>query len=231
MIWTEESAKLLWRAYQKGAAVKTLTDLITPALRPGAQLCDAGCGVGALSLELARRGFRVTALDISAIALGQLPQHELITVRHEDAGKHVPKTAYDAMIFSFFGDMEQCLRMAARCCAGDVFYISRDYDMHRFSVGKYPVRYSGYHQAMAHLDELFIPYQAQAFELDMGQPFENLEEARRFFALYSRDNDSSLITDEFLRSRLVETRDCDYPLYLPHMRRCGMVHFQVKDIP
>ena len=230
MIWTEESAALLWRAYREGTAKQTLADRITPEIKPDARICDAGCGVGALSLEMAQRGFCVTALDISPVALGQLPAHARIEALCEDAEKHEPEAPYDAMVFCFFGDMPICLRMAARCCTGDMFYISRDYDMHRFSVGQHPVRYSGYRQARDLLDKMAIPYQAEECALDMGQPFRDREEARRFFMLYSRD-DPAMITDTFLESKLTHTQSSEYPLYLPHMRRCGMVHVQMKDIP
>ena len=233
MIWTEESAGWLARAYRHGTAAQTLCNWIAPGLQPGARVCDVGCGVGALSLALARRGFCVTALDISETALAQLRTEKEdagIDVRCEDAKTHTPQAPYDAMIFCFFSGMEECLRIAARCCAGDVFYISRDYDLHRFSVGLHPVRYSGYRQARDLLDRLGVPYDCRECELDMGQPFESMEEARRFFALYSRD-DPALITDDFLMSRLMQTQDAQYPLYLPHMRRAGMVHVHVKDIP
>ncbi|MBE5799729.1 MAG: class I SAM-dependent methyltransferase [Clostridiales bacterium] len=227
MIWTKESARLLERAYRYGSAVKTLADWMK--LKPGARVCDVGCGVGALSAELARRGLCVTALDISSIALAQLENTD-IDVRCEDARLHAPDEPYDAMVFCFFSEISECLRIARRCCAGDVFYISRDYDMHRFSVGSHPVRYSGYRDARAALDAMHVPYDAEECALDMGQPFENLEEARCFFALYSRD-DPALITDEFLKSKLVNLPRRDYPLYLPHMRRAGMIHFRVQDVP
>ena len=233
MIWTRESAALLARAYRCGGAADMLAEKIMPALAAGAHVCDAGCGVGALSLALAKRGVRVTALDISETALAQLRMEKEsagIDVRCEDAQTHLPDRPYDAMVFSFFGSMEECLAMARRCCTGDVFYISRAYDKHRFSVGDHPVTYRGYRQACALLDEMGVPYTCAEFALDMGQPFESLEEARRFFELYSRD-DPALITDGFLMSRLVWVQDAQYPLYLPHMRRAGMVHFRVKDIP
>ena len=232
MIWTQESAALLARAYRHGGAAEMLAGQIASRLASGAHVCDAGCGVGALSLALARRSCRVTALDISETALAQLRMEKEaagIDVRCEDAKTHLPIKPYDAMVFCFFASMEECLAMARRCCAGDVFYISRDYDMHRFSVGSHPVRYSGYRQACALLDGMGVPYACRELALDMGQPFESLEEARRFFELYSRD-DPALITDEFLMNRLVRTTDTQYPLYLPHMRRAGMVHMRMKDL-
>jgi len=49
-----------------------------PALAPvldnevrGPKVLDVGCGTGDLALSLARRGFEVTAVDISAVAIGQ----------------------------------------------------------------------------------------------------------------------------------------------------------------
>lgn len=234
MIWTEESARLLWRAYRCGKAGSTLADHIAPHLVQGAHVCDAGCGVGSLSLALAERGFRVTAVDIDDIPLAQLrgAADDALLERMEILCSDVQTlhTPFDAMIFCFFGDIGNCLRVSRRLCRGDVFYISRNYEWHRFSAGSHPVRYKGYKDARQTLDALGIPYTWQELTLDMSQPFESMEEARRFFELYNRD-ECRMITDDFLKSRLIETAGEEYPLLLPHMRRAGMVHFHAKDIP
>lgn len=41
------------------------------ALAPTARVLEIGCGMGNLSLPLARQGFRVTGLDVSATAIGE----------------------------------------------------------------------------------------------------------------------------------------------------------------
>lgn len=231
MIWTEESAALLWRAYMAGTACRELVEWMN--LPAHARVCDAGCGVGALSRALAMAGMQVTAVDVSETALAPLRacrEAALIDIRCMDIEAHAPDAPYDAMVFCFFGDIDRCLRLAKRLCRGEVFYISRNYDMHRFSVGAHRVRYSGYRDARARLDALDVPYSWAERELDVSQPFRDLDEARRFFTLHSRD-DASLITDAFLHSRLERTQAGDYPLMLAHRRAAGMLRFHVRDIP
>ena len=234
MIWTEESARLFFRAYRCGMAGSVLAEKIAPHLERNAHVCDAGCGVGSLSLALAGRGFRVTAVDIDVIPLAQLrgAADTALSDRMEIlcADVRTLETPFDAMVFCFFGDIESCLRVSRRLCRGDVFYVSRNYEWHRFSAGRHPVRYKGYRDARQTLDTLGIPYTWEELALDMSQPFESMDEARRFFELYNRD-EKQTITDSFLKERLTETAAGEYPLLLPHIRRAGMVRFRAKDIP
>ena len=64
-------------------------------LRHGARILDVGCGAGRHSVELARRGFRLTSLDLSG---GQLRQ---AVAAAESAGVRPDWVRADATRFSF----------------------------------------------------------------------------------------------------------------------------------
>lgn len=73
-----------------------LAELAPP---PGGWILDVGCGTGRHSLELARRGYRVTGVDVSA---GMLAQARAIPSEVEwvqaDATRFRPMRPYDAVI-------------------------------------------------------------------------------------------------------------------------------------
>lgn len=115
-------------------------------------------------------------------------------------------------------------------CRGAVFVFKKHYATHRFSVGSHPTGRDSFHVAADWLTERGVPFDAAELELEMGQPLRSLGEAQRFFNLYSRDADKSVITDEFLRSKLVETGRPDFPLYLPQRRAIGCLRFSAAGL-
>lgn len=234
--WNEEMVRFMRTASEYGDYHRRLVQRMRPALHSADHICDAGCGLGYLSLALAPYVRRVTAADRSEAALDVLRQNCAARgIRNIDilSGElqPVPLAApYDAMVFCFFGCMEEIAAVAKAQCCGTVFVFKKNYTSHRFSVGEYPAGWDSFRAGADWLTERGVPFEAETLEPEMGQPFRSMEEARQFFRLYSRDADKAAITDEFLRGRLAETGREDFPLYLPHKRQVGYLQFESKDL-
>ncbi|MDY5895904.1 MAG: methyltransferase domain-containing protein, partial [Oscillospiraceae bacterium] len=209
--WNEEMVRFMRTASEYGDYHRRLVQRMRPALHSADHICDAGCGLGYLSLALAPYVRRVTAADRSEAALDVLRQNCAARgIRNIDilSGElqPVPLAApYDAMVFCFFGRMEEIAAVAKAQCRGTVFVFKKNYTSHRFSVGEHPAGWDSFRAGADWLTERGVPFEAETLEPEMGQPFRSMEEARQFFRLYSRDADKAAITDEFLRGRLAET--------------------------
>ena len=234
--WNEEMVRFMRVASEYGDYHLRLADWMLPDLRAADHVCDAGCGLGYLSLALAPHVRRVTAADRSAEALSVLRENCAargignIALLAGDLFASAPRRPYDAMVFCFFAKMEEIAAIARRQCRGTVFAFKKNYATHRFSVESHPTGDDSFSAGVSWLTEHGVPFVSQELELEMGQPFCSWESARRFFEIYSRDEDKSVITDDFLRSKLVETGREDFPLYLPQKRSVGCLKFSSKDL-
>lgn len=236
-LWEQDMIEFMGRASEYGDYNRRLTEKMLPWLHGDTHICDAGSGLGYLSLALSPHVGRVTAVERHAGAAAVLTENCIRfgisnVVSRCGAIAAVPQeTPYDAMVFCFFGSIQEILTLAKAQCRGDVFVFTRNYDTHRFSAGTHPTGYEGYPQFTAALCELGIPAHSETFTLEFGQPFRDLQEAHRFFLLYSKDPNKSVLTPSFIQSQLTQTGRADFPLYLPHQKRIGFLHFSAKDIP
>ena len=138
MQWTDESIAFLRDAAAMNRYYETIAEKITPQLQENAHVCDAGCGIGELSLALKPYCRHVTAVDADALAIKTLKAHliEGVTARCGDMETLAPEKPYDAMVFCLFGRTQDTLRIAKKQCRGRIFLVKRDYLHHRFSAGK-----------------------------------------------------------------------------------------------
>jgi SAM-dependent methyltransferase len=100
----------------------------TAGLTPGRAL-DLGCGEGADAVWLARQGWRVTATDISRVALDRAARHaeeagvaDRIAWEHHELGKSFPEGEFDLVSSQFLHSptelpREEILRRAALAVA------------------------------------------------------------------------------------------------------------------
>lgn len=235
--WWEDMVRFMRDASEYGTYNQALADRLAPHLDTTMHICDAGCGLGYLSLALSPYAGQITSVEQNPDAVAVLRANcetrgiTNIVPRCGTVQSVVPENPYDAMVFCFFGGIQEILDTVRQQCRGKVFIITRNYTTHRFSVGKHATGSYGYLTASTRLKELGIPYTESFFELEFGQPLRNLEDARRFYEIYSKDEDKTVITDEFLRTKVVPNDHADFPLYLPHRRSLALLIFDSADIP
>ncbi len=131
-VWDSRHRSLLGAGTDRDRSGEWLSPFL-PSLVGGATLdvLDLGCGTGYDALELARRGFRVTAIDHSAVAIKQalkLAANKALNVNFQqgDVGKPLPyqDAAFDAVISNLVlhsfpdttlrgivGEIQRCLRL------------------------------------------------------------------------------------------------------------------------
>ena len=235
--WDSDMIRFMRDASEYGTYFEELAKWMQPYFAPSDHVCDAGCGLGYLSLELAAMVNRVTAVDMNADALEVLRENcalrdiRNVEIRRGPVEQLTRGKRYDHMVFCSFGGIDQILKIAAQQCEKAVFIVKKNYQNHRFSVGTYSSDAENFEQMCIRLQDAGIPYEAVAMELEFGQPFRKWEDAFTFFNIYSRDPDKTGITETFIQSRLERTAREDFPWYMPHLRRVGCVKINVEDIP
>ena len=234
--WTDDMISFMQDAANFGSYQQELADWICGALPAVRHVCDAGCGLGFLSVRLAERFETVTAADISGQALSNLRRMAAeknvsnLEILETDMMTFTPEAPYDAMVFCLFGRMREILRVAKRCCVGKIVVVKKAFTHHRFSVSSVPLRDEVTDQAADFLRAQGVPFQLETKTFDMGQPLRSLNDAVRFFEIYSKDAPGT-ITRETVLPRLRETGDRAFPYYLPQEKALGLFILDAKAIP
>lgn len=233
--WTGLMVEFMKDASSHSDYHKKLAGLLEPYMSDCTSVCDAGCGLGSLGIQIAANGHEVSCIDINSKAIevaGQaIRESGLDNVRafQADLLQDLPYR-YDAMVFSYFGLIDQIISIARRLCKRRVLIIKKDYEFHRFSVGSNPIVRNNGPLATKYLDSHGITYRSSAFSLEFGQPFRSLEDAIEFYQIYSRDPDKSVITPSWVKSMLVETNDPVFPYYLAHQKASRLLVIEAKDL-
>ena len=229
LVWTPDTVRFQRDAALYGGYHRTLAAHLVPYLPQNRHICDVGCGLGYLSRALAPYCKRVTAVDSEQLALDVLRKDtpENVEVFEGDVFTLSPDRRFDAMVFCFFGTMDDTLLLAKKHCRGKVIVVKRGWSQHRFSPQGASARRDACEDAEQYLRVRGIPFAHETLLLDMGQPFRSKEDAVRFFEAYG----SEAVTFSDVEARLVKTLDTAFPYYLPQEKPLGIFIFDAKEIP
>lgn len=231
--WQPDMIRFMRQSETRTGASRALAARLLAHLPQDGHICDAGCGLGYLSLALAPHVRRVTAADISSAALEGLGEAAPgnVTVFCGDLFAQPAEKPYDAMIFNLFGSAEEIRALSKNLCRGPALVVRRNRRRARFSVGEHDAGCFTFDRLCADLERMGVPYHEEVFELEMGQPFRSEADAVTFFQLYSRDPAPQRIGWADIRDRLVPDPAGEYAWYLPVRNSMGLVVFDAAKLP
>ena len=129
-IWNDEMIWFMEDAAGYGDYHKRLAKMVHGYIPEAERICDAGCGLGFLSLELSQYYSDITAVDLSPKAISVLEKNieerGIGNIRPFSGDIHqmIPQKPYDSMVFCFFGQLEEILKIARQQCKDSVITVS-----------------------------------------------------------------------------------------------------------
>ena len=222
VFWCRETLDWYLRAAQYGDYHKRLAQLIAPWLR--GSVCDMGCGLGCLALELLRFVPQVTALDMDGEALASLRQRaEPGLVILEGNAMSLPRDmVWDTLVLSYFGWITEPGHLDyffTHCGQRIVSIVSGRPGSSFSATGSSARKKEHVPQVEAYLKGRGIRYHLEEHALEFGQPLRDMEEARDFVRSYSPKGCQEP-TDEELAARLRPMENGG--LYLPYKKHIGI---------
>ena len=233
-LWKSDMIRFMLDAAKYGDYHKNLAAAIKRNLPENPNICEPGCGLGHLSMELAKYADFVTSVDINSDAIAAFrriasERFKNLEILNRDIEEYSPESKHNAIVFNFFGKATEILRISKRICNGTIVVVKRSEDHVRISgTGENSYRNSGIVLEQC-LESLSVPYLSEKHSFEFGQPLRSIDDALLFFKTYKRADDPEMAED-IVRSKLLETNRNDFPYYYPYTQKIKIITFKTSDI-
>ena len=228
--WDEQNIRWFLDASAYTGFHKTLAAIIAPYLVPGGTLCDAGCGLGRIDLELAPSVAELTAVDICDNATGVLRRDAEATGKsniHVVCGDALSLTdTFDVVLMSFFG----------KSAISDFLRLSRVRVIRVVSAENKSKLYPQIHRlhvkdtvpvVQENLTSQGIGFKLEQHTIEFGQPLRSMSDAESYI-LGNAPQASRREVNGFLDEHLDHTGCDDFPYYLPNKKSLGVFVIDTK---
>jgi len=221
--WNVDTIRWYQEANEYTGFFKQVAGLIAPKLAGYATMCDIGCGLGLLDLELCNSIGHITCIDISREAIEALnktlQEKHITNIETRVMDSSDIKENWDVITISFFGSssLEEYLPHCKKLFAVVTGSLSNELTPEQH----FPFKRHSVPEIEQALKLKDIPYSLTQAAFEFGQPLASKEEAVRFVRSHSPGiNPEDLAT--FLSERLVETGEERFPFFLPRLKSIGI---------
>ena len=222
--WNEKNCRWFKEASSFTGFHKTLAQKILPLLEPGDTLCDIGCGLGRLVIEIAPYLSEILAVDTNEYAINTLKQdveHSGIgNVRTRRCDFAEVEGSFDVVLLSLFGhlDIQKVFKLCRRRIIRIVSASQKS--------GLYPQRHRREVKnfvplTQEELSKLGIDFKLELCTFEFGQPLRTKQDAASFVQSNAPEANKEEI-DEFLSENIQSTGNADFPFYLPYSKDLGI---------
>ncbi|MDR2088442.1 MAG: class I SAM-dependent methyltransferase [Clostridiales Family XIII bacterium] len=243
-IWNEKTIDWFKTASAYTGFHGRLASIVRPCVADCETLCDVGCGLGLLDLELAKDVKEILCVDRNEAAIGALNEFirargiRNVVARVADAGTLAGERR-DAVILSFFGSSLEDIARFSQFCGKRMILIVHEKASSARCVNAVSLRPKpfGAAEVSRFLTGRGLRFREMRAALEFGQPFRSLADARDFIRTYTASMSDAagagaaaqerLYGD--MESRLVETGRADYPVYLPKQKRLAVFAVETSE--
>lgn len=230
-LWNEQTIGWFLDAGAYTGFHKKLAQMIIPHLEAGDTLCDLGCGIGRLDLELAPHVSRLTAVDINESVTELLRRDaDNMGIRNldsvcGDAGSF--DGSFDVLLMSFFGLMNMA-DMRKLCRRKFIRVVHKKVKEQLHPGDARNARKETVQTVREELEKIGADYTLETATIEFGQPLRSWLDAERFVR-QNAPNSADGEIDGFLRENLTRTGRDDFPFYLPNPKGIGVFMINMGD--
>lgn len=227
--WNRDTIRWYIDANEHTGFYRNIAEDITPMLSGYKSLCDMGCGLGLIDLELYRIMERIDCIDINDVVIETLDA----AIKERNINNIFTRVAdcsdisenWDVIYMSFFGSRE--LHRYLPYCKKLIAIVGKKASTEIFPSKYRTMSKNTTENVEQYLSEKGIEYSLMHREYEFGQPFHSTDEARSFIKSLSEELSMQEI-DKFLDERLIDISHPIYKYFMPRKKPVGI--FELKGM-
>lgn len=229
--WTDKTIEYFKDASEYTGFHRNLAEKIRPYLKPDWTLCDLGCGLGLLDIELSDSVSKITAIDHSKKAINDLNDRakaQAIKNIHAKVGDvdKIKDEKWGVLLMSFYGGSDELDRLFSLAKHKVIMVCFSDDDIKNKAKKSSKKNKSTTESKEKYLKSKGYPYKKIENIMEFGQPFKSMDDAYDFFDVYLTEEDPhkrKAIIEKDLKGIAPANLDKEFPYFKSIKKKIGIL--------